>query len=376
MSTTSVLITGGAGFIGSRLARRLARDGHRVTVLDNLHPQVHGPAGEPPDLPGCEFIRADVRDAEAVARAAAGAEIVYHLAAETGVGQSQYEIGRYVSVNTYGTAVALEASAAAGARQFVVASSRAVYGEGRHRCAACEHEFAARGRSTEEMDAGRWDVPCPRCRGGSEPLPMAEDDPPAPISIYGVTKLQQEQLARAVSEAHGLKVTALRFFNVYGPGQSLSNPYVGVLGTFFRRATAGETVEVYEDGRMLRDFVFVEDVVESLRLCAGDERAYGRTLNVGTGEAVTLLQVAEEIFRALSLEPKVTVSGRYRLGDIRHAVADQSALSSALDYKPKTTFAEGVRAFVGWAAANPAEAGDAAAERELAARNLLRRGAR
>ena len=375
MSTKRVLITGGAGFIGSRLAQRLVQDGHSVVVLDNLLPQVHGD-GPPPELPGCETIWADVRNAEAVARAAEGVEVVYHLAAETGVGQSQYEIGRYVSTNTYGTAVVLEAAVAARVRQFVVASSRAVYGEGQHYCSHCDLTFSTEARDTEAMDAGVWDICCPRCGEPSVPRPMAEDTPPAPTSVYGITKLQQEQVARVVSRTHGLPVTVLRFFNVFGPGQSLRNPYVGVLGTFFRRALSGAPVEIYEDGQMQRDFVFVSDVVEALRLSMGDGRTYDRTLNVGTGEAVTLRQVAVEMFRALNLDPKLTVSGRYRLGDIRHGVAEASNLGAALGFRPRTTFVEGLAKFVEWAAVNYADAEDSAAEKELAARSLLRQGGR
>ena len=373
MSRARILITGGAGFIGSHLAERLREDGHSVVVLDNLHPQVHA-GGVPPALPGCETVWADVRDSDALARAMKGVEVVHHFAAETGVGQSQYEIGRYVSVNTYGTAVVLEAAAREGVRQFVLASSRAVYGEGQFRCGACDQTFAPPGRRAAEMDAGVWEVPCPRCGRAAEPLPMSEETPPAPSSVYGVTKLQQEQLAFEVGRTYNLPVTALRFFNVYGPGQSLSNPYVGVLGTFFRRVRAGEVVEVYEDGRMLRDFVFIADVAEALRLATARERAFNQVMNVGTGRAVTLLEVAGEMHRALAQEPRVRVSGRYRLGDIRHAVATTSRLEEALGFRPRTTFAEGLRLFVAWALANETAAPDDLVEEQLAARSLLRQG--
>jgi dTDP-L-rhamnose 4-epimerase len=368
-----ILITGGAGFIGTHLARRLKQDGYSVVLFDNLSPQVHGDAPKRDDS-GFETIWADVRDTDTLARALAGVSVVYHLAAETGVGQSQYEVGRYVSVNTYGTAVLLEAAAAARVRHVVIASSRAVYGEGRYRCAACEIVFGGLGRRVPELEAGVWDQRCPRCAHEAEPLPMGEYIPPAPTSVYGVTKWQQEQLARAVSEALGLPITILRFFNVYGPGQSLHNPYVGVLGVFFRRALNDETVEVFEDGQMRRDFVYVADVVEAIRLCTGNERSFGQTLNVGTGASVTLLEIAYAMFEVLGREPRVVVSGRYRIGDVRHASSDPERLEKVLGFRPMILFAHGLPEYVAWALENQAEASDGTAEQQLVAHGLLRQG--
>ena len=375
MSSKRVLITGGAGFIGSRLAHRLVQDGHAVILLDSLLSQVHGDAPQP-DIPDCELIRADVRDQEAVRRAMSGVDVVHHFAAETGVGQSQYEIERYVSVNTCGTAVILEQAVAARVRQVVIASSRAVYGEGLYRCPECEKTFIASGRRAVEMDNGNWEVACTRCGQAATSLPMTESELPAPSSVYGLTKLQQQQLASIVGQTHNLPVTSLRFFNVYGPGQSMRNPYVGVLGTFFRRARSGAPLEVYEDGKMLRDFVFVDDVVESLRLATGNEQVFDQTLNVGTGEAVTLQAIAEEMFRALEMEPRTEISGRYRLGDVRHAVADVSRLEATLGFRPRISFAEGLRTYVSWALENQTEAADAVADEQLAGHNLLRHGKR
>jgi dTDP-L-rhamnose 4-epimerase len=375
MSATRVLITGGAGFIGSHLARRLIENGHAVSVLDSLHSQVHGD-GAPTNLTGCETIWGDVRDTDAVRRAMRGCEVVYHLAAETGVGQSQYEIGRYVSVNTCGTAIVLEAAVTAGVRHVVIASSRAVYGEGHHVCPSCSLVFGSEGRLDEDIDIGIWNLRCPKCGHQGAPIPMSEQTPVSPLSIYGVTKLQQEQLAQTVSRAHSLPVTILRLFNVFGPGQSLKNPYVGVLGTFFRRALAGSPVEVYEDGLMLRDFVFVSNVVDAFDRCLPDGEINGRILNVGTGQAITMIEVAEQVYHTLGLEPQLKVSGRYRSGDIRHAVADMSISAQALGYKPSTPFADGLRQFIDWALANNSGAGDNAAEQELLTRNLLRQGGR
>lgn len=371
MASTRILITGGAGFIGSRLARELVREGHSVVVLDNLLPQVHG--GNPqPDLPDCETIWADVRDRDALDRALKNVEVVHHFAAETGVGQSQYEIARYVSVNTFGTALVLEAAAAAGVRQVVIASSRAVYGEGLFNCAPCETSFAAAGRSSEQMDAARFDIYCPVCGAPALPQVMSESTAANPVSIYGLTKYQQEQLAQQVSAISDLETTILRFFNVYGPGQSLKNPYVGVLGTFFRRANADETIEVYEDGKMSRDFVFVGDVVEALRRATNNEAAFGQVMNVGSGEALTLLEIASEMFRTLGKEPQIKVSGRYRSGDIRHAIASVEKLEQQLGFVPRTSFAHGLQSFVEWAQEHQADTADDLAAEELASRRLLR----
>jgi len=370
-----ILITGGAGFIGSHLARRLTKVGHSVTILDSFLPQVHG---YKPDISvsNCEIIRADVREVDAVAGAMAGVDVVHHLAAETGVGQSQYEIGRYVSTNTYGTSVVLEAAVAAKVGQVVIASSRAIYGEGQHNCPRCRLTISAGERQSVDLDAGRWDVLCPKCNGPMDPLPMSEDTPAAPSSIYGITKLQQEQLALSVSRTHSLPVTILRFFNVFGPGQALRNPYVGVLGTFFRRALAKETAEVYEDGYMLRDFIFVEDLVNALVLSTGNARAFGETFNVGTGIAVDLKSVAAEIFHALDSEPHLVVSGRYRLGDVRHTIADISRLSSLLDFRPQISFQQGLKLYVEWALTQPEHVIGTRAEQQLLEHNLLRQGGR
>ena len=372
MAGTRILITGGAGFIGSHLATQLHRDGHSVVVLDNLLPQVHGDNPQL-NLPACETIWADIRDKEALHRAMKNVEVVHHFAAETGVGQSQYEIGRYVSVNTYGTALVLESAVEAGVRQVVIASSRAVYGEGKFDCPNCGKSFAAAGRDSRQMDEGLWEIYCPECGEAALPAEMSESLPPNPISIYGLTKYQQEQLAQQVSGIHDLQTTILRFFNVYGPGQSLRNPYVGVLGTFFRRAKSGDTLEVYEDGKMLRDFVCVSDVVEALRMATCNERAFGQVLNVGTGQGITLHDIALEMCRVLSQEPRIKVSGRYRSGDIRHAVASVVKLDHQLGFVPRTPFADGLQSFVGWALQHQSQnADDVAAEDQLASRRLLR----
>ena len=364
-----VLVTGGAGFIGRRLVDRLVADGHSVVVLDSFVSQVHGESR--PAVPG-EMIRADVRDQDALRTAMRGIDVVHHLAAETGVGQSQYEIARYVGANTFGTSTVLQSAIEAGARQVVIASSRAVYGEGRHRCPCCDSVLGSARRTVEAMDARLFDFRCSTCGSVAVSEPTPEDASLAPTSIYGLTKVQQEELAFAVAASHDVAVTVLRLFNVFGPGQSLKNPYVGVLGTFFRRMRAHRPVELYEDGRMLRDFVFVDDVVEVFRAATGAEGALGRTWNVGTGAAVTLEDLARGLGRALGTEPDLEVSGRYRVGDVRHAVADVSRLAEECGAVPATPLEKGLRAFVEWALANEENASDDLAEQQLRSRNLLR----
>ena len=378
VTSRRILVTGGAGFVGTHLVRRLVEDGHAVVVLDAMIPQVHT-IHQDRELDvsaslGCEVRHADVRDADAVGRAMAGVEIVHHLAAETGVGQSQYEISRYVATNTLGTAVVLEAAVAAGVQQVIVASSRAVYGEGRWHCPRCGLSFTAHPRRPVDMSEGVWDVLCPSCAGAGEPVPMAEDHEGVPTSIYGITKLQQEQLSRMVGRIHGLPVTLLRLFNVFGPGQSLQNPYVGVLGAFFRQASSGGVAELYEDGHMRRDFVFIGDVVEAFRATTANSATFGLTLNVGSGSAAPLADVAEGIFECLSMEPRLAVSGRYRVGDIRHAVSDVGLMEEILGFRPRTPLAEGLAAYVAWARSNPADAPDDAAQAQLVNRRLLRQG--
>lgn len=373
----NILITGGAGFIGTHLRKKLAAGGeHSVKIFDNLLAQVHG-ENPPSEFEDCdEFIKGDVRDIDAVRRAAKGADVVYHLAAETGVGQSQYEIERYVSTNTLGTAAVLQAAAEENVKQIVIASSRAVYGEGLHKCANCNLEYVPAPRLQADLDAGRWEVFCAACGGEAEALLMEESAPTMPTSVYGLTKLQQEQLARQVGQIYNLPVTLLRLFNVFGPGQSLGNPYVGVLGTFFRRIMSGGGIDIYEDGQMRRDFVFVGDVVEALNLVAGNDSAFNQTINVGTGEVVTLQAAGEAVFEVLGREPEMSFSGKYRLGDIHHAVADTRLINEKLGFVPQTSFADGLARYLAWASQNDLDFAniDAAAERQLADKNLLRQG--
>lgn len=373
-----ILITGGAGFIGSHLVDALVDRGYGVRVLDNLEPQVHGPLREQGRWPayanaGAEYVLGDVRDRDTLVRALEGVDVVYHLAAATGVGQSMYQIAGYVEVNVQGTANLLDALANGGrgrcpVRKLVLASSRAIYGEGAYRCAACGMVHPPV-RTPAQLDADQWEPPCPHCGRPVSPIPTPESLPPDPGSVYGITKLAQEHLCLCAGVAYGIKVTALRFFNVYGPRQSLSNPYTGIFTAFFGRLAAGEAPEVYEDGLMTRDFVHVSDVVRALLLALGACDAGGRVYNVGSGQATAILEVARFICNAGSV-PLVT--GAARVGDIRHCTADNGAAAADLGYRPVVDLAAGLKTLCADGAGNGGHDVASVARRELAQAGLLR----
>jgi dTDP-L-rhamnose 4-epimerase len=373
MSET-VLVTGGCGFIGSHLVDRLLAAGHAVRVLDCLDPQVH-PGGEPPGYlnPEAEYTFAPVGDERALAGALDGADAVFHFAAAVGVGQSMYEIERYVASNTLGTAKLLDLlvnRARARPRKLVVASSMSLYGEGAYACPACG-EAPAAARRPEDLAAGRWEPLCPRCGGELTARPTGEDKPPDPTSVYALTKYDQERLCLAVGRAYGLPVVALRFFNVYGPRQALSNPYTGVAAIFSARIKAGNPPLVYEDGRQRRDFVSVHDVVAACLLALDEPRADYGVFNVGSGEAISVVDLARLLIdlygRSGELEPEV--AGRFRTGDVRHCFADVAALAR-LGYRPAVALADGLRALAAWADGEAAEDRFGLAEGELRRRGL------
>ena len=338
-----ILVTGGAGFIGTGLVNRLANREHDVVVLDCLHPQVHGSGVEPPAVlaPPVRRVVDDVRNRSVVSKLVSDSEIIVHLAAHTGVGQSMYQVSEYTDVNVNGTAVLLEAIRMAGgpARKLVLASSRAIYGEGSYRCADCGPVVPSP-RSPERLACGEWEPRCPRCEGPVTASATAETASPSPTSVYAVTKLAQEQIARTVATASGFDAVALRLFNVYGPGQSRHNPYTGVIVAFVARALNGGAPEVYEDGLESRDFVHVDDVVSAF-VTAIEHDVPSGAYNVGTGRSVALLDVATMISASLGA-PAPRVSGRYRVGDIRHAAAELTRSGVTLRYRPEVTFEDGL----------------------------------
>lgn len=357
----AVLITGGAGFIGSRLAVSLCKSQHAVTVLDNLHPQVHGPAARSPEFPsGVRFIHASIEDREAVAAAITASDpvTVFHLAAETGTGQSYDEIHRYCAVNVEGTAILLEELRRRTRRlqRVVLAGSRAVYGEGAHRTNSGAL-IVPPPRHASSMRAGDF---LPRDESGFPltPVPTSEASPPAPGSVYASTKLMQEYLLQQCFSGTGVAPVILRFQNVYGPGQSLRNPYTGVLSIFCSQILARRELNIYEDGDIVRDFVFVDDVVEALALAAAAPDPGPDPINIGSGVASTIRETASLLLALLGAPAdRYHISGEFRVGDVRHAVADITRASENLGWRPATNLATGLAALAVWARAELADGG-------------------
>jgi dTDP-L-rhamnose 4-epimerase len=348
-----IAVSGGAGFIGSRLVRHLVDAGHEVAVLDSLVPSVHGPDASPPAaLAGARFVRGDVRDADAWGQVLEGATRIYHLAAETGTGESMYRARHYVDVNVGGTALLCDlllGGAAPEAAKVVLASSRAVYGEGPYRCP--EHGVVVPPpRAAERLAAGLWEPLCPRCGAEVTVEPAGPAVPTVPTSVYGVTKRDQEELVHLLLPPRGMRVVSLRLQNVYGPGQSLRNPYTGILSIFSVRLLAGQDVRVFEDGRESRDFVYVDDVVEAfVRAGEVDPPAGGAVVDVGSGVATAVLDAALLLAERYGAPPgAVAITGEYRLGDIRHALADTRAARELLGLGVPTPFARGLDALAAW----------------------------
>ncbi len=332
-----ILITGGAGFIGSHARTELEEAGHDCVVLDSFDPQVHGSPKGGPQLSGA--IVGDVRDPDTLRTALAGCDTVVHLAARVGVGQSMYEISSYVEVNALGTAHLLQEIAQGGVvRRLVVASSMAAYGEGAYDCPQCAREVVAE-RNSEIVGAGKWDPLCPTCGRALNPRPTPERWPAHPRSVYAITKRDQEELALRIGPAYGITTMALRLFNVYGPGQSLSNPYTGVAAIFASRLLNGRRPRVYEDGRQTRDLVHVTDVARAIRL-AVDADAPSGAYNVGTGRGVPIAELAQMLATRLSPGLSPDITGDYRAGDVRHCVADISAAARQLGYVPQVELAD------------------------------------
>jgi dTDP-L-rhamnose 4-epimerase len=349
-----VLITGGAGFIGSRLALALSRQGCDVTVLDNLSPQIHGPRPRESALyrsidGHVRFIEADVTDRSALAAALSAQDAVVHYAAETGTGQSMYQIDRYARVNVGGTSLLLDilANASHQVKRVVVASSRSIYGEGKYRSA--EHGVVYPGhRSASTMSAGDFEVHHPDGGGSLEVMPTDESSMIHPSSVYGITKQVQEQLVMTVCPAINVEGVALRYQNVYGPGQSLSNPYTGILSIFSNLIMSGKPINVFEDGRESRDFVYIDDVVEATMRAIFQPAAANEVFNVGSGLPTDVLTVARTLLQHLGKEVQVNVSGNFRIGDIRHNYACMQKASRLLGFEPTFDFVTGTRLFCEW----------------------------
>jgi dTDP-L-rhamnose 4-epimerase len=374
-----VLITGGAGFIGSQLALRLVGLGHKVTIIDSLSPQIHGNNAATTSplyrslLGRVDFERGCVTDHRLLAEKLGEQDAVVHLAAETGTGQSMYQVRRYSDVNVGGTATLLEALATVqhNVRRLVVASSRAVYGEGKYRSADGEVVYPS-GRLISDLSAGAFELYCPRT--GQELTPVATDEESKlhPNSVYGITKEAQERLVMTVCPALGIESVALRYQNVFGPGQSLRNPYTGILSIFSNSILNGNAINIFEDGKESRDFVFIDDVVNATCLALFKNEAAGEVFGIGSGVPVTVLRIAELLINKYGREVPVRVTGQYRVGDIRHNFADLAKARRLLGFECKVDFEEGIERFVQWV--KQQEISDDAYSQsldELASRGLL-----
>lgn len=377
---TKILITGGAGFIGSNLVEALHQKGYEITVLDNLSEQVHG--AEPESSPLFAAIRSKVRfihssvcDRAMMEQALEGQEVVVHYAAETGTGQSMYMVDHYTRVNIQATAMMLDIMGARknhGIKRMVVASSRSIYGEGKYLTPSGAATYPSH-RDERHMQAGRFELYDAQT---DAPLKLAATDESSlihPSSVYGITKQVQEQLVMTVCPLLGIEPVALRYQNVYGPGQSLSNPYTGILSIFSNLIMGGGKINVFEDGLESRDFVFIDDVVAATVLAVEHAKASGQVFNVGSGVATTVLEVVKHLKAAFNSRIVANVTGNFRLGDIRHNYADLTKIFSLLGFVPKVHFADGIRQFAAWAATQGPK--DSAYERslsEMKERGLMR----
>lgn len=349
MKKNKILVTGGCGFIGSHLVDRLIQDGYDVRVYDILEPQVHGKKKPSYLNKNAEYIYGDIRNAERLKKALKGIDIVYHYASQVGVGQSMYEIERYVSHNSFGTAVLLELLVGSRNRikKLVVASSMSLYGEGKYKCVSCGVVYPQL-RKKEEQLRKKWEMICSVCLRKVFPIPTSEDKPLFPTSIYATTKRCQEEMCLEVGIAYKIPTVALRYFNVYGPRQSLNNPYTGVTAIFLSRVKNNNPPLVFEDGKQTRDFIYVSDIVEANILAMKKKEADYNIFNVGTGTPHSIFDVAQTIISITRMNLKPRIINKFRAGDIRHCYADITKIKNRLGFEPRVSFGEGIKRLIAW----------------------------
>ncbi|MDT0676656.1 SDR family NAD(P)-dependent oxidoreductase [Autumnicola musiva] len=364
-----ILITGGAGFIGSHLADELLDQGYEVRVLDNLSEQVHGKDRKKPSYlnPQVELVIGDVRDKEAVEKALEGVDAVFHLAAMVGVGQSMYQIRDYTAVNNLGTATLLEALINKPVEKLVVASSMSIYGEGLYKDEDGNHEMECE-RDINDLKNDRWEM----YKNGKElnPVPTPEGKKPNLASVYALSKYDQERLSLISGKAYNIPTTALRFFNVYGTRQALSNPYTGVLAIFASRLLNNNSPMIFEDGKQKRDFIHVKDVARACRLAMETPGATGEVLNIGSGNQYTITHIADKLAAVMGKEISPEITGKYRIGDIRHCFADTSKTKQILGFEPEIQFEEGLFELAEWLKDQIATDNVSKASNELSSRGL------
>lgn len=350
----NILVTGGAGFIGSNLVLKLLDRGYYITVLDNLSPQIHGKNPETESSlfksikDKVKFIKGSVTDRENWEKALSNQDAIIHLAAETGTGQSMYQVHKYVDVNINGTALMLDVLVNGDykIKKVIIASSRAIYGEGKYRSKELGIVFPSH-RAEEDLNKGDFEVKYPN----SSDLTLVATDEESkihPSSVYGITKQNQEQMIMTVCPTLGIAAVAFRYQNVYGPGQSLKNPYTGILSIFSTQIKNGNGINIFEDGKESRDFVYIDDVVDATILGLEKEEANNQIFNVGTGTPTDVYTVAKQLIKNYRIEVPITISGNYRLGDIRHNFADITKISSMLNFVPKISFKQGLEKFTNW----------------------------
>jgi dTDP-L-rhamnose 4-epimerase len=363
-----ILVTGGAGFIGSHLTDELIEQEHEVMILDNLEPQVH--LNKKPEYlnPKAEYIFKDIRSEE-LSEILRDIEIIFHLASAVGVGQSMYQIEKYMDVNVMGTSRLLDilVNKENSVKKLIVASSMSIYGEGAYECEECGI-FYPELRKEEQLKERIWEMLCPRCGKQAKPIPTGEDKPLKPTSVYAISKRDQEELCLAIGRAYGLPTVALRYFNVYGPRQSLSNPYTGVCAIFSSRIKNNQPPIIYEDGLQKRDFIYVKDIVDANILVMKNPKANYKSLNVGSGKPKSILEIADTLSNLYGKEIKPDIVNKYRRGDIRHCFADVTEIKK-LGFEAKTSFEEGMKKLVEWG-----EKAKAIDKVEEATRELIERG--
>jgi len=368
-----ILVTGGAGFIGSYLVDKLIELGHEVVVFDNLEPQVHGDGQKTPEYLNkeCEFIKRDIRNRDELKKALKSREIVFHQAAAVGVGQSMYEINKYTEVNILGTANLLDILANENhqVEKLIIASSMSVYGEGKYSCVNCGVVYPKL-RSLSQLKRGEWEMRCPFCNQEVQSLPTDEEKPLHPTSVYSISKRDQEEMCLTIGRAYRIPTVALRYFNVYGPRQALSNPYTGVAAIFSSRILNNHPPCIFEDGLQSRDFTHVSDIVRANLLAMENKKVDYEVFNVGTGRPLTVLNIAEALIKSLSSSVDMNIVRKYREGDIRHCYADISKIRDQLGFQPKVKFEKGISEFIGWVRGEEARDQFEKSRRELEEKGL------
>lgn len=367
-----ILVTGGAGFIGSHVTDALIERGHNVVVYDSLEPQVH--ESKPSWInPSAKFVQANILDYETLKENLAGINVVFHFASAVGIGQSMYEIRKYSEANVMGTANLMEAlsSSEHDVKKIIFSSSMSIYGEGAYKCEICNAIHHSFRRDAKLLAKRKWEPVCTKCGSKLILIPTSEKVPVDPVNVYAISKNTQEQLIRSVSEAQGIPYTMLRFFNVYGPRQSLKNPYTGVASVFMSQLKEGNSPIIYEDGLQTRDFVSVKDIVQANMLALESNSANNEIFNVGSGNPVSIKVLAEILASIYKVKKTPEITNKFRKGDTRHCIADISKIKSKLNYKPTILLDDGMKEFVEWASKSKSKDKVSEAHSELKKRGMV-----